>query len=150
MRSVFGLVFVMACGGASANLQESKLSGDEGAVEAALLHEIAGGGVTPDETICVRVRGADKAAVITALQARYPNLTDGSYCSGGGFDPVKSPDGGAAVMFEVGPVKRDDTGVRVNGGGAHRGGGSAREIEYTLESAGDGYRVKSEKLLLTT
>lgn len=128
---------------------ESAAPTDAAALTAVLRHEIAAGGVQANEVVCIRVRGVDDPAPIVAeVATTSPSAIDGGRCSGGGFDPVVGPNGEPAVMFDVGPVKRDDTGVRVNGGGAHRGGGSATEIEYLLEPDGSAYRVASQRTML--
>ncbi|MCW5809165.1 MAG: hypothetical protein KIT31_42820 [Deltaproteobacteria bacterium] len=125
---------------------------DDAILAAVVLHELANGHVKPDETPCLRVRDAAgatadaSAAMLALVQRRWPRAVVASACSGGGPDPVRAGDG-AGVMFDVGPVQRNPAGVVVEGGGAHRGGGAIREIEYKLQRGPTGWRVSSEQVL---
>jgi hypothetical protein len=166
------VVFVMACGSgadpetrtlpsparsgsgsAAPAAPTSTLAPDDAALEAVYRHELAAAAIKPTETPCLRVRTAGGAtadaspALIDAIHAQYPSAVAASTCSGGGPSPVTTASGGAAVMFDIGPVVRDAAGIRVEGGGGHRGGGSILELEYTLEAVGGGYRVVSERVL---
>ena len=129
---------------------------DDAILEAVYLHEIKAADMKPDETACLRVRDANgqtgdaSPALIAAVRAKFPRVAAASACTGGGFDPVRLIDpSGPAAMFDIGPVVRDAMGVRVKGGGAHRGGGSAREVEYTMTLSGSTATVASERLLIT-
>jgi hypothetical protein len=125
---------------------------DDAVLEAVYLHEIAAAGVKPDESLCLRVRdaagktGDASVELIAAIAKKHPKAVAASACSGGGMDPVKSGDG-PAVMFDIGPVKRDGGAIRVEGGGGHRGGGSIREVEYTVERKDGAFRVANERVL---
>jgi len=130
---------------------ESSPPSDHAAFVAVLRHEIAAGGVQATEVVCIRVRGGDDPGPIIAEVAKTsPTAIDGGRCTGGGMAPVVGPNGEPAVMFDVGPLERDDTGMKMKGGGAHRGGGRAIEIEYRLEPDGAGFRVASQRTLLQT
>ena len=84
----------------------------------------------------------------TEFARKYPKAVPASACSGGGMEPVKLTDGGTpAVMFDIGPVKRDAGAITVEGGGGHRGGGSIREVQYTVERGPQGLRVANERVL---
>ena len=142
-------------GGGSGSAPSSPIS-DDGILEAVFLHEIAAADIKPDETPCLRIRDAagktaDAGAELLArVRAKHPKAVVASACQGGGRDPVRVIDPpGPGVMFDIGPVVRDAMGIRVNGGGGHRGGGSAREIEYTMIATGSSARVASERLLIT-
>lgn len=129
---------------------------DEAILEAVYLHEITAAAMKPDETACLRVRdaaggmGDASATLIAAVKAKFPRVVAASACQGGGRDPVRVIDPpGPGVMFDIGPVVRDAMGIRVKGGGGHRGFGSAREVEYTITVSGGTATVASERLLIT-
>jgi hypothetical protein len=127
---------------------------DDAILAAVYLHEIAAGGLQPDETPCLRVRDtkgqtADaSAALVELIKKTHPKAVPASACTGGGMDPVTvtSPPG-KGVMFDIGPVVRKPPGAVVEGGGAHRGGGAIRELEYIVERGPAGWKVKSERVL---
>ena len=130
---------------------------DDAILAVVYLHEIAAASVKPDETICLRVRdtagqtGDASAEVVAAVREKHARAAPASNCRGGGMDPVRGGEPeGAAVMFDIGPVVRDVRGIHVLGGGGHRGGGHAREVEYKIERTPQGLRVVSERVLLET
>jgi hypothetical protein len=132
------------------------VSSDDAILEVVFVHEIKNGGMKPDETACLRVRDAGggtadaSPALVAAVRANFRRVVAASACTGGGFDPVRVTDPpGPAAMFDIGPVVRDEKGIRVIGGGAHRGGGSAHEIEYTITVSGSSAKVASERVMLT-
>jgi hypothetical protein len=165
--SLFVFVALAACsgrpkpaGGGGSGSMTTKApidDGDDAILAAVYLHEIAAGGIKPDEGLCLRVRDdkgktADASpALVELIKKTHPRAIPASACSGGGKDPVvvTSPPG-KGVMFDIGPVVRKPPGAVVEGGGAHRGGGAIREVEYVLESGPTGWKVKSERVLRET
>jgi hypothetical protein len=131
---------------------------DDAVLEAVYLHEIAAAHPTADEGLCLRVRNAGgatadaSASLLAAVRRHHPTAVPASACSGGGRDPVRVIDPGrAGIMFDIGPVVRGPGKITVEGGGGHRGGGSIREVEYTVEPGPDGgLHVSSERVLRET
>ncbi|MEJ7603582.1 MAG: hypothetical protein WKG01_37190 [Kofleriaceae bacterium] len=144
-----------APGSGSAPAAESTGTSDEALLAVVYLHELSTAGIQDDETACLRVRDASghsadaSSDVIDRVRTKYPRVVGASACAGGGFDPVRVIDPpGQGIMFDIGPVLRDATGIRIKGGGAHRGGGSAKEIEYVIEISGSTAKVVSERVTL--
>ena len=143
-------------GSGSGSAAPPAAASDLAILEAVYLHEIKAAAMKPDETACLRVRdAAGKIAdappeLIEAVRAKFPRVVAASACQGGGRDAVRVIDPpGPGVMFDIGPVVRDAMGVKVKGGGGHRGFGSAREVEYTMAISGSTATVASERLLIT-
>ena len=145
----------MTPGSGSAPVAEPTGTSDDAILALVFLHELKTSGIQDDETACLRVRDAGgqtgdaNSAVIERVQVQYPRVVAASACAGGGFDPVRVVEPpGKGVMFDIGPVMREAAGIRIKGGGAHRGGGRAKEIEYTIEIAGSSAKVASERVTL--
>jgi hypothetical protein len=157
-----GVWFVMACGGAATHspVSDSKdtppvskpstpaLSKDDVVFETVFLHELAADTPRPDEGVCLATRGAtsDGAALLAAIQVRYPTAVLNRECSGGGPTGPVTSNGRAAVRFDIGPINwLDDNTARISGGGGHRGGMVANEREYSVVKDGGGWKVVGEK-----
>lgn len=128
------------------------LSRDDAVLEAVFLYELAESPPVGDEGVCLTVRGGLSDALFAAIKQRYPTAVQNVECKGGGpTGRVKLvATDGDAVRFDIGPVTWDsDHRARCTGGGGHRGGG-AREVEYTVEPAGGGWKVVAAKVMLMT
>jgi hypothetical protein len=93
----------------------------------------------------------DFAAVLAAVRAKYPKAVANDECSGGGpSGPVVLNAGGNAVRLDIGPISwPDESTAKITGGGAHAGGPTAHEREYTVVKDGAGWKVTDEKPGLT-
>ncbi len=117
-------------------------------LEAVFLHELSTDASHDDEIVCLAVRGqtSDGSALLAAIQARHPTAVRNSECEGGGPSGPVTSHGRRAVRYDIGPVEwRDDGTARVKGGGAHRGGMSVNEREYTVVKAGSGWKITDQK-----
>lgn len=148
------VLVVAACGNGAPGptTPTAGLSKDDAVFEAVLLHEMTAAAPGADEAVCVAVRGAenDGEALLAAIRARYPAAVANRECSGGGpdGDVTLTATGGKAVRFDVGPITWDgDDRARIEGGGGHRGGATAREVEYTVVKDGRGWKVAGERVL---
>lgn len=117
-------------------------------LEAVFLYEIGVDKPADDEVVCLAVRGqtSDGSALLAAIQARHPTAVRNNECDGGGPSGPVTSHGRRAVRFDIGPVEwREDGTARVKGGGAHRGGMSVNEREYTVVQAGSGWKITDQK-----
>src|SRR5690349_10197533 len=142
------VLFLIACGGTPKTVPDkprSTLSNNDAVLLTVFLHELAADEITPDTGVCLAIRGTvdDFASVLAAVKAKYPKAVADSECSGGGpSGPVVLNAGGSAVRLDIGPVSwPDESTAKITGGGAHAGGPTASEREYTLVKDGDGWKV---------
>ena len=150
------LVVMAACGGAHDPAMpdnrggSTALSKDDAVFEAVILHDLGATKLAPDEAVCVATRGAttDGAALLAAIQSRYPTAVRDSACRGGGPDGpvVLAASGLHAVRIDIGPITWVGDIASIASGGAYRGGG-VREVEYIVEHVGSAWQVTSEKPL---
>ena len=147
------LLLIAACGSSAPTTdvpKPSALTKDDAVLEAVAIHELKAGPPAADEAVCVAIRGGttDGVALLAAIRARYPTTVANTECAGGGPDPVTLIKGGKALRIDIGPVTWMGDIASCNGGGVHRGGGSAREVKYIVEKSADGYKVTNETVVL--
>lgn len=151
------LLTITACGTSASNTsppQEvppaSGLTKDDAVLEAVAQHELNASPPAVDEAVCVAIRGAttDGTHLLAAIRARYPTAVANTECTGGGHDPVTLIKGGKALRIDIGPVNWTGDIASCNGGGVHRGGGSARELKYIVERSAEGYKVTNETVVV--
>lgn len=150
------LLFLIACGGTPKTVPDtppSAMSNNDAVLLTVFLHELAAASITPDTGVCLAIRGEvdDFASVLAGVQAKYPKAVANSECSGGGpSGPVVLNAGGSAVRLDIGPISWPDANTaKITGGGAHAGGPTADEREYTVVKDGSGWKVTDEKPGLT-
>lgn len=116
------------------------------------LHELHEAKLDANTNVCLAVRGAvtDFAAVLGAVRRTFPQAVPDAECSGGGPSGPVVLNGANAVRLDIGPVTwMDDATAKINGGGAHAGGPTVSEREYTVVKDGGGWKVTGEKPGLT-
>ena len=152
----FGLlVFIMACGSTTGGTPKTAgMPKNDAVLVTVYLHELAEAKLDAQANVCLAVRGevADFTAVLGAVQQKYPNAVPDAQCSGGGpSGPVVLNAGGNAVRLDIGPITWvDESTAKVTGGGAHAGGPTVSEREYTVVKHGSGWKVTGEKPGLIT
>lgn len=153
MRAFSLLPFVMACGSTSQVPSTSALSKNDAVLVTVYLHELQAAKLDATTNVCLVVRGevTDLAAVVGAVRRSYPRAVPDAECSGGGpTGPVVLKAGGNAVRLDIGPITWVDAATgKITGGGAHAGGGSVSEREYTVVKDGEGWKVTGDTPGLT-
>jgi hypothetical protein len=127
-------------------------------LEAVLRHMLRDTPPSTKDGVCLRVRksandlGDPSDALAKAIRATWPTARNASECAGGGPEgPVRlQATGGPATMFDIGPVEWDGPDAARVKGAASSGGPHARELEFRLERAGGGWKVKDQKTTITT